>query len=943
MKAIFRFRFALLAVLLATVASTGLAQSVSSAVGSIAGVVKDETGAALPGATIVATSEERGARRTAVSDSAGHFVIPQVLPGKYNVDISLTGFSSVTFKDNVIETEKRTELNVTLKLGKTEVSVQVTGEVPIVDRTQTALETRMRQKEFEKMPVGRSYQNLFLNAPGVNLPPGANPNPNVHGALSGNNQFLFDGVDVTDPTTGTFGGNLNFEAIQEVTVYTSGVSAEYGRATGGIINVITKSGSNRLSGSFKAVLTNDEWNAQNTTVRGDTGASLARTKFDHVNPRYDFTLGGPFWKDHVWFFGDYETADTSGAFQSAPISGENFQQITEDRFWAAKLTAQVSSNHSLTFRGNSSPTSGFIVNYGNPAELAAYTGQDQTSQVYAGQWTGVFGNNITGEASYNWNGPSLSADKSFIDVYPVFSATGETSPVASHGAAHFSNANAFYYNGAFFDGFVKRPRQGANAAATYFTELSGNSHSFKAGFDWQGLKSASLFTFQNNQLYIDNSFNFQTRVFSPLSRRDYLAPASATSKGDIFAGYVRDKFEVGKRMFFELGLRYEHQTSNDDISRSTVKSDTWSPRISGSYDITGNGKTLVVGTYGRFYQFLTQGFSDSFNQNAQKASYDNYNWNGTTYVFSNRVLGSGSAVQPNPDLTPPNLDEGTLGIRQQIGNSIGVSLTGIYRHWGGLIDDVVTLDSKGNQTTIYQNYDPAERKFYGIELVFDKRFSQFWNLNFNYTYSRTEGNSFVDTASTLGDNLNSNCRTTVDPTIGTNGVIGCDIVNDGPNKNGRAAYDQAHNLKLLGAYVRTFGRVNVAAGLGGQLVTGLPYTKSRTVNVLIPGTTTNAGPTTTYFYEQRCSDTLPTLYQLDASLETTFTVWQTVELGVKGEVFNFTDVQKARAVTNTTWCNDFSPTASAACTSARAIYGTTTARGSFQPPRNFRLTGLLRF
>src|SRR5262249_61733350 len=135
---------------------------------------------------------------------------------------------------------------------------------------------------------------------------------------------------------------------------------------------------------------------------------------------------------------------------------------------------------------------------GNRATLSALTGQNRTPRQSSGQWTGVFGNNWPGEASYTWNGPSLSADKSYIDVFPIFAAPGETSPVASHGATHFSNANGFYYNGAFFDGYVKRPRQGANAAATYFTELGGNSHSFKAGFDWQGLKSASLFTWQNN-------------------------------------------------------------------------------------------------------------------------------------------------------------------------------------------------------------------------------------------------------------------------------------------------------------------------------------------------------------------------------------------------------------------------------------------------------------
>lgn len=949
-----RFRFALLGVLLASLSAGALAQSASSAVGSLGGQVKDETGAALPGASVAARSEERGVSRSGVTDSAGRFLFLNLLPGKYDVTVTMSGFQTVTSTANTVENLKRTELTLTMKLGREAAAVTVTGEVPIVDKTNTTLETRLRAKEFEKMPVARSYQNLFLSAPGVNLPPGANPNPNVHGALSSNNQFLFDGVDSTDPTTGTFGQNLNFEAIQEVTIYTAGVSAEFGRAQGGIINVITKSGGNMLSGSFKTVLTNDNWNSQNKTVRQDTvncisttaGCSLARVKFDHVNPRYDITLGGPFWKDHAWFFGDYETADTTGARQTTAVSGENFQQSTKDRFWAAKVTGQITSSQTLQARGNSSPTTGFIVNYGTnngAAELPAYTGQDQTGQVYAGQWTGVFGSNFTGEAGYNWNGPGLSSSKSYLDVFPLFAASKETSPVPSNGAPHFNLANGFYYNGAFFDGFVKRPRQGATAAATYFTDLGGNSHSFKAGFDWQKLTSASLFTYQNNQFYLDNSFDFNTRVFSPSSRRDYLPPLPSTSEGTIYAGYIRDKFEVGKRFFFELGLRFEHQTGTDDINRTTVDANTWSPRVSGNYDLMGNGKTLVVATYGRFYQFITQGFSDGFAQNAQKASYDNFNWNGSTYVFSNRVLASGVAVLPNPDLKPSSLDEGTLGIRQQIGNSIGVSATGIYRHWSDLIDDIITLSSTGAQTTKLVNYDQAKRRFYGIELVFDKRFSRFWNFNFNYTYSRTEGNHFADTSSSLGDYLNSNCRTTVDPTIGTNGVLPCSEVQNSASKDGRAAYDQAHNLKFGGAYVRSLGPVNLALGLGGQLATGITFTKNRSLNVLIPGTTTNAGPTATYFYEQRGSDVVPTNYSVDASLEATFTAWRTLEIGMKGEAFNITDQQKARAVNNTTFCGDTAQAATSSCGLSRTIYGTATARGSFQPPRSYRLTALMRF
>lgn len=932
MRRLPRFTFSFLFLVLLAAPVTLLAQET----GNLAGQVADESGGVIPGVSVTATSQDRGFSRTSSTDSNGKFNFLSIPIGRYRVVASLSGFQTVTANDNLVETGKTTDLNIKLGLSGTAATVEVTGQVPIVDKTNTTLETRMRSKEFEKMPVGRSFQSLFLGAPGVNLPPGANPNPNVHGALGGNNQWLFDGVDITDPTTGTFGGNLNFEAIQEISVQTAGLSAEFGRATGGVINVITKSGTNQLSGSFKYVATNDEWNEDNKTRNQVTGASLARVKFDHVNPIYSGTLGGPFWLDHLWFFGAYESSDVTGVRQTTVISGEEFQQITESRFWAGKLTFQIIPSQMLQGRANSSPTNGFIVNYGTPADLAAYTGQDQTSQIYAGQWTGVFGTAITAEAGYNWNGPGLDDEDSFIDVYPR-----TTSPI-TNGAPHFSQANSRYYNGAFFDGFVKRPRQGATGAVSYFADIAGNSHAFKAGIDWQNMKSASLFTFQNNQLYIDRSFDHLTGTFEPFQRRDYDPPVAALSEGTIWAGYARDKFEVGKRLFFELGLRYEHQEGEDDIARTTVDSDTLSPRFSANYDMMGDGKTLIVGTYGRFYQFIAQGFSDAFVQSVQKGSYDNFTWDGTQYVFTNHISASGSAVQPNPDLDPIHLDEVTLGFRRQFGSTIGVSLTGIYRKWGNLIDDVLTLSSTGQQTTTYENYDDAKRRHYGVELVFDKRFSRNWNANFNYTWSRTDGNHYSDSATSLGDYLNSDCRTTADPTIGNNGVIPCAIVNDGPNRDGRASYDQTHNLKFGGAYLRSFGPINLALGLGGQLVTGLTYTRNISMNVLIPGTTTNAGPLATYFYDERGTTEAPTIYAVDTSLEATFTVFKRLELGVKGEVFNVTDQQKARAIDLTSWCdNTANPTA--ACTTARNQFGTTTARGSFQPPRSYRVTALVRF
>ncbi|MGH9364830.1 MAG: TonB-dependent receptor, partial [Thermoanaerobaculia bacterium] len=845
-----RFKSLFLFLVLVVCAGAAMAQVVPT--GTLGGQVKDETGAALPGASVTASSVERGYARSTVTDTAGRFRFAQVTTGMYKVTVSLSGFATVSITNNLVENEKKTELAVALKLSAQQAEVTITGEVPIIDKTNAALETRRRGKEFEKMPVGRSYQSLFLSAPGVNLAPGANPNPSVHGALSGNNQYLYDGIDTTDPTTGTFGGNLNFEAIQEVSVLTSGMSAEYGRLTGGLINVITKSGTNTFAGSFKMVMDNDRWNDQNKTVNQVTGASLARPYFDHRNQRYAGTLGGPFWQDHIWFFGAYETSDITGANQSTPVTNENYQQTTHNKFWDAKLTAQITPSIAFNSRGSSSPTSGFVVNYGNPGELRAYTQQDQTSQTYAGFLTGVFGPNLTAEGQYNWNGPSNSAANHYIDVRP-FSAYAGAPP-------HFSLANGFYFNGAFFDGYVNRPRQGALGAVTYFADLGGNSHSFKAGVDYQHLVSTNRFGFPGNQLFIDNSFNTVTRAFSPNTRRDYDAPVSSISDGKIWAFYARDKFEIGKHVFMELGLRYEHQSSNDDILRTTVNAGTVSPRASISYDISGTGKSLVVGSYGRFYQFVLQTFSDGFGQNAQQANYNNYVWNGTAFVFEGRVLGSGSAAQIPSSLKPTFVDEGALGYRQQIGNTIGVQVTGIYRKWGNIIDDVPIFDLARNQTVTYTNLSYGARKFYGAELTLDKRFSDHWNANASYAWGKTTSNTDSNTASSLADYLNSNGRTTVDPTVGAGGVVPCSTAVQGPNRTGQPTLSIAHSVKAGAAYVHSLGPVNLALGLGGSVFTGVRYAKARTLNVLYPGTTTNAGPTTTWFYEPRGSRATPTIY-----------------------------------------------------------------------------------
>lgn len=916
-------RAALLAALSAVVALPTFAQTAQ--VGVISGQVTDDSGGALPGATVTLTSQERGFSRIATTDAQGRYRFAAVPIGNYTIRAILSGFQEVTLTDNLVETEKTTDVAVAMKVAGVAEQVTVLGETPIVDTTHTTVSTRARKEEFDKLPVGRNYQSLMAFTPGVV----GTGNVNAHGALSSNNQFLFDGVNTTDPTTGTFGTNLTFESIQEVVVYTSAVSAEYGRATGAIVNVITKSGTNRYEGSFKYITTNDNWNAQNKTKSETTGASLARTKFNQVNPLYEFTGGGPIRKDHDWFFINYAwSKNTSPQRQTIGPVPEDFQQTTTSPFLNVRATEQITPNHQVWVKYHRVPTNGFVIDYtGAAAERFALTRQDQGGSSFAAQWSGVFSN--------NWTAEVIAAENDeFIFVFPF-----EVSPL-NRGVPRLSQADGKWYNGGAFDGFVLRPRNQLQAATTYFADLAGRSHSIKAGFDWQNMESGAEFKFPGAQLFVDASFDQVSRQFVPLFRRDYDTGASI-STGNSYAIYARDKFEATKRLFVEAGVRFEKQTGDSDVGAATVNTTTFSPRLSASYDLLGSGKSLVQATYGRFFQSILQGFSDSFANVPQRTNYNNFVWNGREYVFQNRIELGASTFRPNTDLDPTFTDEVTFGFQHQIGRYFGSGIRYVYRQWGNLIDDVITFRPDRTPDRRVVNYDKAERNYHGVELSFEKRFSQNWNAAGSYTYSRVRGNHFVDNFSPLGDYLDSQCRTTLDPGLGNNGVVSCAEANEGANRFGRPGFDRPHNIKLAGAYSRPLGRTRLTAGAIANAISKTTYAKNRSVNVLFPGTTTNAGPTTSYLYEPTGSERIPGMdFLMDASIEVTFRPIADAEAGVRGEIFNLWDSQEKIGVANTAWCNS---TAVAACQTARDVYGKATARGNFQGPRTYRVTLLFRF
>ena len=919
-----RFRFTVIALGILALAVPTFLLADATQVGTIKGRVLDESGAGVPGATVEIVSGNQGFRRSQTTDATGNFTFAALQPGPYMLRASLSGFQSVEKTGNLVETGKTTEVDVTMRLAQAAEAVTVTGEVPLVDKTDMSARTSVRAELTQKLAITRNYQSLISAAPGVTQNTGGNPN--VHGALSGNNQYLFDGVDTTDVTTGTFGQNFNFEAIQEVVVQTAGISAEYGRAQGAIANVITKSGTNTFSGSAKGIVTNDEWTQQNKGRNRLTGAPFARVKFDEDVWRYALTLGGPIWKDHAWFFGAYEWADVPTPFAQTAISpshpvgsGEEYQQRTDVKLWDAKLTFQATPSHLFTAAANSDPISGFVVQYwgtGFVGEREALTAQDQNSCgdkageesicTWQARWAGVFGQNLSMEALY--------AEQSG-DIF--------VRPFEGNGSPIFSFEDNLYYNGATFDGYVKRPRKQANVSATLYTNLFGNTHTFKGGVDYQDLESVAFFTYPTNTIFYVTDFDPVTRnmTLTPGDLRvNFIDPAESVSEGKIWGFYALDKFEVGKHLFFNIGARVDAQSADSDIGNTVVDTTTFSPRLTGVYDVFGNGKTLASAAYGRYYQFLVQDIADSVYAGVpQQANSDVFEWDGSQFVLVDSVR-VGAGVSPvNDDLKPSYLDEINIALQQQLGNTMAVGIRGIYRQWKDLIDDRRFLDAEGNKVTVPENFGDELRRYYkGIELTFEKRFSRNWQASMNYTLSRSEGNHFSNYTSQLFDYATETCNVTGTPVVGR---IPCPQATN-INRYGYAAYDRTHIVQAFTAYTLPLRWVAITAAPSAFWQSGVPYQQQRNFTV--------HNETDTYFYEKRGTHRLPNYYQVDFALEAVFKPWGPLELGVKGEVFNVTNQQQQISNLSIRLIPD-------------SNFGAATARGAFQTPRNYRLTALVRF
>ncbi len=283
---------------------TSQAQTAS---GNLEGRVIDSSNSALPGVTVIATNSATGVTRSDVTGDDGSYRFAAIPVGTYKVSAELSGFGKLIMTDVVVNVASTRMLDLTLKQAAVEESITVTAEAPLVADT-ASIGTVVSRKELENLPLnGRQFANLGSLAPGTQL--SVNSDPTKPGQLtiamnggSGRNvNFIIDGGDNTDDTIGGALQNFNLEAVQEFNIQTQQYKAEYGRTTGGVLTVVTKTGTNQFEGSAYGFFRDKSLNDKS---RSEELAGISKQAYQRK--QYGLSFGGPIVRDRAHFFMTWE-------------------------------------------------------------------------------------------------------------------------------------------------------------------------------------------------------------------------------------------------------------------------------------------------------------------------------------------------------------------------------------------------------------------------------------------------------------------------------------------------------------------------------------------------------------------------------------------------------------------------------------------------------------
>src|SRR5450759_4607798 len=434
--------------------------------GAIRGAVADPDGLALPGVTVTVTSPALQGARTVVTSANGDFNIPFLPPGAYTVTVELQGFAVQKQTIGVAMAETQ-PMQIKLALASVTETITVTGSASTeVLKTGTIAETYSASK-VDTLPMGRTMESAVLLAPGVN-----NNGPSsaivIAGALSYEGLYLINGVNVNENLRGQPRTLYVEDAIQETKVSSGNISAEYGRFNGGVVNMITKSGGNRFSGSFRDSLSNDAWRALRP---------LNDTKLDKIVPAYEGTFGGPIMRDKLWFFTDGRYTNNQRQI-TLPYTLLSYQYAQSDKRYEGKGTYALTPSNTVKASYTNKKIWTTNNSSNSPMDLDSLYTNGTTDTLAAVNYTGVLSSKLFLESQFSRK--TMATDNTGAQFTDLVKGTMMFD--RSRGSARFNSptfcavcGNGWHEERNNWDAFIK---------LGYFlsTDKAG-SHSIVVGFD----------------------------------------------------------------------------------------------------------------------------------------------------------------------------------------------------------------------------------------------------------------------------------------------------------------------------------------------------------------------------------------------------------------------------------------------------------------------------
>jgi outer membrane receptor protein involved in Fe transport len=855
--------------------------------GSVSGRVSDENGSGLPGVSVTAKSPALQGTRTSVTNVNGDYTFPNLPSGDYSFTFSLSGFGDTT-KTAKLGASQQVPLDARMSLAGVSATTVVSAQSEAVSQSSQA-STTYTSDNMAKLPVARTILSSVILSPGVNAN-GPNGAVTISGAQSFDNVITLNGVNIQDNIRGTPTSLFIEDAIQETTTVTSGVSAEYGRFTGGVVNAVTKSGGNAFSGSVRATLTNDNWQSQ---------SPIEVTRTDKVVPAYEATLGGPIWKDRVWFFGAgrYQKNDYSG--QTAAPSNVSFPRSDTDKRYEAKLTITPFASQTLT---------GSYTNYTVTQANYFFTSlplletngtlydRDLPSELISVNYNGVLSSNFFLEGQY--------AAKNF-----KFNNSGSRFNELVKGTAILVQDQGYgQMFGAIFCAVCpgageERNNQEYSAKGTAFLSTKDlGSHNVVFGYNhFDSTRLSNNWQSGSSWLLYATSTRYDgTNLFPVIDSSSYLlyAPIPVASQGSNLVThslFVNDTWRLNNRLSFNVGVRWDKNDAKDAAGAPTATDSAFSPRLAANFDLKGDGKMRLTASYATYVGQIQEGIAGSGATPAGSPASYYYYWGGpeinasatgpwtpTAQVLAQMFAAEGVtglnmfpsrpadvATVPGVNLligsglSSPKVHEYVLGIGGTLGKNVVYRVDGVRREYKDFYMTLrdrstgIVTDSTGAEFDLgyIVNSNVPQREYTGLHSSLSFRAGNL-NLAANWTWSHMIGN-FVGETSGSGP-------------VTSTFLSYPEYVNLAWNApRGSLSQDQTHRVRVLGSYDLKFGILGITPGIVQSFDTGTPYGAAGSANsrsfVTNPGYVSPPA-TVTYYFTGRDAYRTDNIWRTDLSV-----------------------------------------------------------------------------